>query len=96
MQRCSENTGIQQLILIFSSVNSLDESALETLENLIVNLRQLGITLNLSDVKGILDDQLKQTNFYANLLPGTVFTTANDAMSYFQDKDVGNKSIVVL
>ncbi|MEP0357010.1 MAG: sulfate permease [Paraglaciecola sp.] len=85
MERCGQTSDIKHLVLIFSSVSSIDESALETLEALILNLREAGITLHLSDVKGIIQDKLKLTDILLTLAPGKLFFTANEAMNYLEN-----------
>lgn len=87
MERCEQNQEVKNLVLIFSSVSSIDESALETLETLILNLREAGITLHLSDVKGIIQDKLKLTDILLTLAPGKLFFTADEAMSYLENNN---------
>ncbi|MEP2600037.1 MAG: SulP family inorganic anion transporter, partial [Paraglaciecola sp.] len=87
MERCEQNPDVKNLILIFSSVSSIDESALETLETLILNLREAGITLHLSDVKGIIQDKLKLTDILLTLAPGKLFFTADEAMNYLENNN---------
>lgn len=84
MERCDGNHNVKHLVLIFSSVSSIDESALETLENLILNLRESGVTLHLSDVKGIIQDKLRLTDIFKTLAPGKLFFTADEAMNYLE------------
>tara|TARA_B100000780_G_scaffold278152_1_gene250751 strand:- start:7457 stop:7708 length:252 start_codon:yes stop_codon:yes gene_type:complete len=75
---------------IFSSVSSIDETAPESLKRLIDNLREAKITLHLSDVKGMIRDQLKLTDIFDVLAPGKFFYTADEAMRFLQ----GDKEIV--
>jgi SulP family sulfate permease len=84
MDRCDVKHDVKHLVLIFSSVSSIDESALETLENLILNLRGSGVTLHFSDVKGIIQDKLRLTNIFNTLTPGKLFFTADEAMDYLK------------
>lgn len=71
---------ITQIVLIFTSVNDIDSTALEALENLNTALQTRGITLNFSEVKGPLMDKLAKTDFMARLKPGTVFFHNTDAV----------------
>lgn len=87
MERCGQSQDVKHLVLIFSSVSSVDESALETLETLILNLREADITLHLSDVKGIIQDKLKLTDIFETLAPGKLFFTADEAMSYLENNN---------
>lgn len=91
MKRCAQAPELEHLVLIFSSVSSFDESALESLENLIVNLRNSGVTLHLSDVKGIIQDQLRLTDIFETLAPGQLFYTADEAMNCLKDLSGTNR-----
>ena len=88
MNRCNEDRELEHVVLLFSSVSSIDETALESIKRMIVNLRESGITLHLSDVKGMIRDQLKLTDILDVLAPGKLFYTADEAMRFLQsDKD---------
>jgi SulP family sulfate permease len=78
----SEQPDVRQLLLICSAVNSIDASALETLENLIVEMRNAGVTLHLAEIKGPVNDRLERSHFLQQLAPGKVFLSANDAINY--------------
>jgi SulP family sulfate permease len=80
LQQCLQRQGVKHVVLIFTAVNFVDASALETLEQLITNLRQEGITLHLSEVKGPVMDQLSNTLFLEHLGAGKVFFTTDQAM----------------
>lgn len=55
-------------------------SALETLENMIVELRAAGVTLHFSEVKGPLMDRLQRTSFLRQMGEGKVFLSTQDAV----------------
>ncbi|MFA8385474.1 MAG: SulP family inorganic anion transporter [Pelagibaca sp.] len=76
--RVSEGCAIKQVILMFSAVNEVDFSALESLEAINQRLTDLGIGLHLSEVKGPVMDRLKQTHFLRDL-NGRVFLSQYDA-----------------
>jgi SulP family sulfate permease len=80
LQQCSKRKEIRHVVLIFTAVNFIDASALETLETLVLNLKQEGITLHLSEVKGPVMDQLSQTHFLELMGEGQVFFTTDQAM----------------
>ena len=80
MQQCADNKQIKHIILICTAVNFIDASALETLENLIINLRDEGVTLHLAEVKGPVMDQLNSTHFLTQLTPGNIYFTTDQAM----------------
>jgi SulP family sulfate permease len=61
-----------------SAVNAIDMSALESLEAINQRLRDMGITLHLSEVKGPVMDRLQRTHFLADLT-GRVFLSQYDA-----------------
>jgi SulP family sulfate permease len=63
-----------------TAVNEIDYTALETLEAVNLRLKQQGITLNLSEVKGPVMDMLNRTDFFAHL-SGDVFLSQFDAFS---------------
>ncbi|SEF44522.1 SulP family inorganic anion transporter [Oceanospirillum linum] len=76
----SEQPQLQHLVLICNGISFIDASALETLEMMVDNLRESGITLHLSDVKGPVMDQLRQTDFLHRLQPGQVYLSTHEAM----------------
>lgn len=81
----SEQPQLQHLVLICNGISFIDASALETLEMMTENLRESGITLHLSDVKGPVMDQLKQTHFLQHLAPGKIFLSTHEAMKELCD-----------
>ncbi|MGB0905057.1 MAG: SulP family inorganic anion transporter, partial [Mangrovicoccus sp.] len=58
---------IHHVILMCSAVNEVDLSALESLEAINHRLKEMGITLHLSEVKGPVMDRLKRTHFLEEL-----------------------------
>ncbi len=54
----------QYCVLLFSSVNDIDASALESLESIYEKLSNMGIQLHLSEIKGPVMDKLQKTHFY--------------------------------
>jgi SulP family sulfate permease len=63
---------IQHVILMCTAVNEIDLSALEVLESINLRLKDSGITLHLSEVKGPVMDVLAHTEFIKHL-SGQVF-----------------------
>ena len=80
LQQCTTRHHIEHVVLICNAVNFIDASALETLENLIVHLRNQGITLHLAEIKGPVQDQLARTHFFEQMGNGQVFFTTDEAM----------------
>ncbi len=68
----ASDTRIKDVVLLCSSVNHIDASALESLEHISRRLQDAGITLHLSEVKGPVMDQLKRSEFF-EILTGKVF-----------------------
>jgi SulP family sulfate permease len=65
---------LQHVVLQCSAVNSIDASALESLEAIDQRLAQSSITLHLSEVKGPVMDQLGGTDFVKHLRGGIYLT----------------------
>lgn len=75
----AERENLEHVILQCTAVNEIDMSALEMLEAVDHRLREQGITLNLSEVKGPVMDALKQVNFLERL-SGKVYLTHHQAV----------------
>ncbi|MBF9034395.1 sulfate permease [Rhodobacterales bacterium HKCCE2091] len=76
--RVAEGCDIRDVVLMFSAVNEVDYSALESLEEMNRRLADLGIRLHLSEVKGPVMDRLQSTHFLHELT-GRVFLAQYDA-----------------
>jgi SulP family sulfate permease len=70
---------IRHVILVLSSVNSIDSTALEVLERLAESSREAEVTLHLSDVKGPVMDRLERSKLLKAIEPGQVFLSAHRA-----------------
>ena len=68
------NPLLQHVVLQCSAINDIDASALESLEAIEHRLREAGIALHLSEVKGPVMDRLQTTEF-ARGLSGQIFLT---------------------
>ena len=66
--------GLRHVVLQCSAINAIDASALESLEAIAHRLRDAGLQLHLSEVKGPVMDRLARTDFLTHL-PGQVFLT---------------------
>ncbi|MCG6202286.1 SulP family inorganic anion transporter [Psychromonas antarctica] len=60
----------KHLILMCSGVNTVDVSALDSLKKIISDLKERGITVHLSEVKGPVMDILQHSHFIENLSGG--------------------------
>ena len=76
--RIAGDAAIRNVILMCSAVNEIDMSALESLEAINHRLRDMGITLHLSEVKGPVMDRLKRAHFLEDLT-GKVFLSQYEA-----------------
>ncbi|MCB9893164.1 MAG: sulfate permease [Planctomycetes bacterium] len=84
LDQVAERPDLKNVVLIFSAVNSVDSSALESLEGLIARLRALGITLHLAEVKGPVMDRFDSIGFTKHLEPGQVFLSTHRAVEALQ------------
>ncbi|MCQ0972132.1 sulfate permease [Paracoccus sp. TK19116] len=76
--RVTSGCAIRHVVLMFSAVNAVDYSALESLEAIDQRLRDMGVSLHLSEVKGPVMDRLRGTHFL-DRLSGRVFLSQYDA-----------------
>ncbi|WP_084396670.1 SulP family inorganic anion transporter [Henriciella aquimarina] len=74
---------LKHLILMCPAVNRIDASGLESLEAINQRLKEAGVTLHLSEVKGPVMDRLKRTHFLEELT-GKVYLHQYEAI---QDLD---------
>lgn len=81
--RVTGDTGLRHVVLMFSAVNEVDLSAVETLETINLRLMDMGVTLHLSEVKGPVMDRLKRSHFL-DALSGRVFLSQFDAFQTLQ------------
>jgi len=72
--------GLQHVVLMCPAVNRIDASGLESLEAINARLKEAGVSLHLSEVKGPVMDRLKRTDFLDHL-SGEVFLTQYEAVS---------------
>ena len=77
-KRVTEGRGVRHVILMFSAVNDVDYSALESLEAINERLSDMDVGLHLSEVKGPVMDRLQKSHLIADL-NGQVFLSQYDA-----------------
>jgi SulP family sulfate permease len=78
----------KHLILMCSGVNNIDVSALDSLKKIISDLKERGVTVHLSEVKGPVMDILQHSHFI-EMLSGNVYIdqfTAYHSIKAFNDK----------
>lgn len=76
--RVTAGSPLRNVVLMMSSVNEVDYSALESLEAINIRLKEFGIGLHLSEVKGPVMDRLKRSHFL-NDLNGRIFLSQHEA-----------------
>jgi SulP family sulfate permease len=77
-KRVMGQSEIKDVVLMFPAVNEVDLSALESLEAINSRLKDVGIRLHLSEVKGPVMDRLKRSHLLEELT-GEVFLSQYDA-----------------
>ena len=80
LERTAEDQNLRHVILMCSAVNEIDMTALETLEALMMHLKDRGIALHLSEVKGPVMDRLQRSSFLDHLT-GRVFLSQHEAFA---------------
>jgi SulP family sulfate permease len=80
-RRVTEGSDIRHVILMCSAINEVDYSALESLEAINTRLKNMGVGLHLSEVKGPVMDRLKRSHFIDDL-NGNVFLCQYDAWQH--------------
>ncbi|MCX7567465.1 sulfate permease [Sulfitobacter sp. F26169L] len=76
--RVAGDKSIRHVILQCSAINEIDLSALESLEMINERLREMGVTLHLSEVKGPVMDRLKEQHFLKEMT-GNVYLSQYEA-----------------
>ena len=79
LRHAAEKPELTDVVLMFSAVNEIDLSALESLEAINTRLRDAEIRLHLSEVKGPVMDRLKRSHFLDELT-GEVFLSQHEAI----------------
>ncbi|HAU22036.1 MAG TPA: sodium-independent anion transporter [Erythrobacter sp.] len=80
LEEVADRLKVRHVILMFSAVNEVDASGLESLEAINHRLGDGAVGLHLSEVKGPVMDRLKRTHFIEEL-NGRVFLTQDRAFS---------------
>ncbi|MFN3225588.1 MAG: SulP family inorganic anion transporter [Hyphomicrobiales bacterium] len=88
--RVADDPDVCHLILMFSAVNEVDFSALESLETINDRLRDMNITLHLSEVKGPVMDRLRRSSFLDHLT-GRVFLSQYEAFQTLRQSEPPEK-----
>jgi sulfate permease, SulP family len=75
----ADNPKAKHFVLVCPAVNDIDMSALESLESINARLKDAGVSLHLSEVKGPVTDKLRRTDFLSHLT-GKLFLSHHDAI----------------
>ncbi len=79
-KRVTNGSAVRNVVLMFSAVNEVDYSALESLEAINHRLKDMGVVLHLSEVKGPVMDRLERSHFL-DQMDGKIFLSQYDAWS---------------
>lgn len=80
-----QNPNLTDMVLICSAINYIDGSALESLEAINQRLKDSGVRLHLSEVKGPVMDRLQRTSFPEHL-SGEIFLTTYGAWRTLRER----------
>ena len=80
LKAVADQPDVQHVVLICSAVNYIDTSAMETLERLIDDLREAGVSFYLAEVKGPVMDQLQRASFVEHLGANRIFLSTHQAI----------------
>ena len=86
-QLIADDDELEHIILQCTAVNEIDMSALEALEAIDHRLKEGGMSLNLSEVKGPVMDALQKTDFLQHL-SGRVFLTHHQAVTALKADEI--------
>lgn len=78
---------IKHVLLQCSAINTIDMSALESIEALNIRLKELGVRFHLTEVKGPVMDRLKRTELFSELT-GEVFLSQHCAVKKLRSESV--------
>ncbi|MEO9273739.1 sulfate permease [Marinomonas sp. 5E14-1] len=81
----SQNREIKHLVLMCTAINMIDASALQSLEKIVDRLKDSGVKLHLSEVKGPIMDRLKDSTLIERL-NGKIFISQHEAIKELEDK----------
>lgn len=86
INQLSQYPETKHIVLICSSINRIDASGLDMLEELHDDLFATDITLHLSEVKGFVMDRLTYAPFFQTKFKGQIFLSHYDAMQKLDSK----------
>jgi SulP family sulfate permease len=86
---------LRHVVLLCSAINDIDFSALESLEAINRRLKEMGVSLHLSEVKGPVMDRLQRSHFLDGLT-GRVFLSQFDAVMSLTPELLAQASVASL
>ncbi len=96
INQVAANPGLTDVVLMCSAVNAIDLSALESLEAIEHRLKDLGVRLHLSEVKGPVMDRLAATDFLSHLSGGVHLSQHQAMRSICAARDAATGGAVAL
>jgi SulP family sulfate permease len=79
LRHVADHPKVKHFVLVGSSINMIDASALDTLEALRLRLKDSGVTMHLASIKSTILRRMRATDFLEKLAPGKVFLSPHDA-----------------
>ena len=76
----AENSEVKHIIIMCTAINEIDLSAFEVLESVNEHLREVGVVLHLSEVKGPIMDCLEKTEFLQHIT-GNIYLSQHQALA---------------
>jgi SulP family sulfate permease len=76
----AENSEVKHIIIMCTAINEIDLSAFEVLESVNEHLREVGVVLHLSEVKGPIMDCLEKTEFLEHIT-GNIYLSQHQALA---------------
>lgn len=92
LEAVADHPEVKHLVLMCSAVNSIDASALESLEAINHRLADAGLKLHLSEVKGPVMDRLERSALPGDLT-GEVFLSQDEAFSTLLKSAAGDELV---
>jgi SulP family sulfate permease len=80
MAELARQPAVRHVVLLGNAVNHIDLSALESLTQLLENLRGAQVNVHLAEIKGPVMDRLGAVGFVGKLAPGQVLFRVDDAL----------------
>ncbi len=81
IEAVAADPSLRHVLLICSGINFIDATGLDSLESILVNFAQAGVSLNLAEVKGPVTDRLARVGFLEKLGAKHLFLSTHEAMT---------------